>query len=66
MPKLPLLELWRGTGTPRNVFDRSRSSGDFRASAELLAKNGVLEEQKSLRELARGAGCWDPSVYTYI
>lgn len=66
MPKLLLLEFWRGTGTPRTVFDRSWSSGDSRASAELSGKNGVLEEQKSLRELTRGAGCWDPSVYTYI
>ncbi|XP_007178648.2 LOW QUALITY PROTEIN: tudor domain-containing protein 10 [Balaenoptera acutorostrata] len=38
-----------GGAVLRPVFDRSWSSSDFRPSAEVLGKHGVLEEQKSPR-----------------
>lgn len=51
----------------RPVFDRSWSSSDFRPSAEVFGKNGVLEEQKSPSELAWGfAWCWDAQSITWI
>ena len=56
-----------GGAVLRPVFDRSWSSSDFRPSAEVLGKHGVLEEQKSPSELAWGFDwCWDPQSITWI